>query len=258
MIAPALTNMSRINLRFLLKKGIQMRLILALLFATSLLASNAVANTLETQDSVSSDVDVSVTYQFVNNVVLTSSAVTTGMKIQGADVFDTVSAGDVDYSFADTTSTLTAEITGIETVEEGALTAEITGIETVEEGAVTDLQGEILATFVDNDSHYLEIGIVDDSVETLEDFNATSNKGSFFTVSTDASGEFVVTNVQMNEIVLDAPDGTGVLSNARSGSAGTNLAALRYYIAQIGDGPESDVDGSGRTFTITYTVSSTE
>ena len=243
MIAPALTNMSRINLRFLLKKGIQMRLILALLFATSLLASNAVANTLETQDSVSSDVDVSVTYQFVNNVVLTSSAVTTGMKIQGADVFDTVSAGDVDYSFADTTSTLTAEITGIETVEEGA---------------VTDLQGEILATFVDNDSHYLEIGIVDDSVETLEDFNATSNKGSFFTVSTDASGEFVVTNVQMNEIVLDAPDGTGVLSNARSGSAGTNLAALRYYIAQIGDGPESDVDGSGRTFTITYTVSSTE
>ena len=220
-----------------------MRLILALLFATSLLASNAVANTLETQDSVSSDVDVSVTYQFVNNVVLTSSAVTTGMKIQGADVFDTVSAGDVDYSFADTTSTLTAEITGIETVEEGA---------------VTDLQGEILATFVDNDSHYLEIGIVDDSVETLEDFNATSNKGSFFTVSTDASGESVVTNVQMNEIVLDAPDGTGVLSNARSGSAGTNLAALRYYIAQIGDGPESDVDGSGRTFTITYTVSSTE
>ena len=243
MIAPALTNMSRINLRFLLKKGIQMRLILALLFATSLLASNAVANTLETQDSVSSDVPVSVTYQFVNNVVLTSPAVTTGMKIQGADVFETVSAGDVDYSFADTTSTLTAEITGIETVEEGA---------------VTDLQGEILATFVDNDSHYLEIGIVDDSVETLEDFNATSNKGSFFTVSTDASGESVVTDVQMNEIVLDAPDGTGVLSNARSGSAGTNLAALRYYIAQIGDGPESDVDGSGRTFTITYTVSSTE
>ncbi len=187
--------------------------------------------------SASDDVTLSLTYSFVN-FVNAGGDVTEQLSIAGADTFDSAPGGTVEYSFANATTHLYAEIVSVN------------GVTPTDE----------LADWYQDAENHLEFGIANGDVSDRSDFNGTSGSGEAARLFPgDGSDQPVKALLDGSGMYV-----AGSLNDRLHGTdgGGANSFEYSYYIAQRGDGPEmgfgdtSPETTNGDSVTIQFTVAS--
>ena len=190
-----------------------------------------ISDHLNVQDRVTSTTDtiaMGVSYEFVNSVSIDTPEVG-GLKIQGADVFDSTDGGSISYSFADDETEMFAEIVEVD-------------------GAAYSSTDNNLDAWWSDGNNYLEFGIGPSDLVSADDFNRLDNAdiarlfpatesvndaqqtvGPVLLDSFGLSGKVFVFDAESDETTEELNDGAG----------GQRSESFRYYIVQRGDGPRN-------------------